>query len=328
MNKSTDLIKNPITVGVIGLIIGTLFGLVVLGWFVWPVQWIDATPAQLSADWQQVYLRMLIADFGANMNVPQSQLYYQGLGPKAGDVLAQVTQNPNGLSPELIASFTTQVATAAPAPTAAVEGGFNWLSILLPLLCVLLIVLIGVAVYLLLLRPRYKPSGSTEPTPAQQAAEARRQAATTDYAAQGTEPPIVQFMASYKLGDDLFDDSFSIDTQNGEFLGECGVGISESIGVGDPKKVTAFEVWLFDKNDIQTVTKVLMSAHAFNDDSIRQRLAAKGEAVQAFAGGDFTLDTQTLTMVARVVDMGYGEGAMPEDSYFDHLLLELAIWPK
>jgi hypothetical protein len=44
--------------------------------------------------------------------------------------------------------------------------------------------------------------------------------------------------------------------------GECGVGISETIGVGDPKKVTAFEVWLFDKNDIQTVTKVLMSAHA------------------------------------------------------------------
>ena len=90
---------------------------------------------------------------------------------------------------------------------------------------------------------------------------------------------MAQFMATYKLGDDLFDNSFSIDSPAGEFLGECGVGISETIGVGDPKKVTAFEVWLFDKNDIQTVTKVLMSSHAFNDDATRQRLAAKGEPI-------------------------------------------------
>jgi hypothetical protein len=33
-------------------------------------------------------------------------------------------------------------------------------------------------------------------------------------------------------------------------------------------------------------------------------------------------------MVARVVNMGYGEGAMPSESYFDNLLLELAIWQK
>jgi hypothetical protein len=328
MEKSTNLIKSPITVGIIGLIIGTLFGLVVLGWFVWPVEWTDATPAQMSADWQEVYLRLVITDFGVNQNVAQSQVYYEALGATADEALAQVTQNPETLSPELIASFTTQVAGTAPAPEEAAESGFNWLSVLLPLLCVLLLVLAGVAVYLLLLRPRYKPSGSTEPTPAQQAAEARRQTAVTDYTAQGTEAPIVQFMASYKLGDDLFDDSFSIDTQNGEFLGECGVGISEAIGVGDPKKVTAFEVWLFDKNDIQTVTKVLMSTHAFNDASIRQRLATKGEAVQAVPGSEFVLETQTLTMAARVVDMGYGEGAMPEESYFDHLLLELAIWQK
>ena len=64
----------------------------------------------------------------------------------------------------------------------------------------------------------------------------------------------------------VFDDSFSIDSPAGEFLGECGVGISETIGVGEPKKVTAFEVWLFDKNDIQTVTTVLMCKNAFEDD--------------------------------------------------------------
>jgi hypothetical protein len=139
---------------------------------------------------------------------------------------------------------------------------------------------------------------------------------------------MAQFMASYKLGDDLFDDSFSIDSPGGEFLGECGVGISETIGVGDPKKVTAFEVWLFDKNDIQTVTKVLMSAHAFMDDTVRQRLAAKGEPVQATPGSQVVLETATLQLVARVVDMAYGEGALPEESFFDNMIIELAVWQK
>ena len=66
-------------------------------------------------------------------------------------------------------------------------------------------------------------------------------------------------MTTYRQGDDLYDDSFSIDSVNGEFLGECGVWVSRKLSVlRDPKKVTALEVWLFDKNDIQTVTKILM----------------------------------------------------------------------
>jgi hypothetical protein len=111
-------------------------------------------------------------------------------------------------------------------------------------------------------------------------------------------------------------------------MGECGVGISDTIGVGDPKKVTAFEVWLFDKNDIQTVTKVIMSPHAFDDPTIRQRLESKGEAVLAESGKHVLLETATLQLEARVVEMTFGQGALPENSYFDRLTLELAVWPK
>lgn len=142
------------------------------------------------------------------------------------------------------------------------------------------------------------------------------------------EPPVVQFMTTYMLGDDLYDDSFSIDAPTGEFLGECGVGISETIGVGDPKKVTAFEVWLFDKNDIQTVTKVLMSSHSFNDPNVRQRLLAKGEPQLVEPGKRILLETASLQMEARIVDASYGGGSMPTNSYFDRLTLELAVWPK
>jgi len=135
-------------------------------------------------------------------------------------------------------------------------------------------------------------------------------------------------MTTYNLGDDLYDDSFSIDTPTGEFLGECGVGISETIGVGDPKKVTAFEVWLFDKNDIQTVTKVLMSEHAYNDPNLRQRLQSKGEPILVGVGTHVLLETATLQLQARVHDMSYGSGALPAGSYFERLTLDLQVFPK
>jgi len=142
------------------------------------------------------------------------------------------------------------------------------------------------------------------------------------------EPALAQFMTTYRLGDDLYDDSFSIDSPSGEFLGECGVGITETIGVGDPKKVNALEVWLFDKNDIQTVTKVLMSAHSFNDAATRQRLAAKGETLLVEPGQHFMMETATLQLEARVVDMVYARDAMPENSHFSRLTLEISVWNK
>ena len=89
----------------------------------------------------------------------------------------------------------------------------------------------------------------------------------------------------------LYDDSFSIETSSGEFLGETGVGISETLsGSSEAKQVTALEVWLFDKNDIRTVTKVLMTDQAFTDDALRAKLAPKGEAVQLEPGKKIILE--------------------------------------
>ena len=48
--------------------------------------------------------------------------------------------------------------------------------------------------------------------------------------------PVAQFMTTYMLGDDMYDESFTFDAPNGEFLGECGVSSSDIIGVGEPKR--------------------------------------------------------------------------------------------
>lgn len=229
---------------------------------------------------------------------------------------------------------------ATPATDTKTSGSKSNLTLLLGVMCALTLVVGGVLAFLLLRRKNANAGGSTsipaeayggedmeyvaEATSAGAATGGNKSRVNTDT----EEPPVVQFMTTYMLGDDLYDDSFSIDAPTGEFLGECGVGISETIGVGDPKKVTAFEVWLFDKNDIQTVTKVLMSAHAFNDPNIRQRLLAKGEPQMVEPGKRILLETASLQMEARIVDASYGGGALPSNSYFDRLTLELAVWPK
>ncbi|MGB4594797.1 MAG: hypothetical protein WBI14_02700 [Anaerolineaceae bacterium] len=142
------------------------------------------------------------------------------------------------------------------------------------------------------------------------------------------QKPLAQFMTTYMFGDDLYDESFTFDAPNGEFMGECGVSISDIIGVGEPKKISAFEVWLFDKNDVQTVTKVLMSQHVYNEPNLRQRLEMKGEPVMAEPGRQFALETATLRMEIRIIDTVYGEIPLPEKSYFQRSTLELTVVKK
>jgi len=144
--------------------------------------------------------------------------------------------------------------------------------------------------------------------------------------AQGA--PIHRFFTTYELGEDTYDESFSIETTLGEFLGECGVGISETIGQGSPDKVTALEVWLFDKSDIRTITTVLLSAHAYSNDQLRARLAPKGELVLAKTGEIFSLRTSSLGVFGVVQEMEYGTAEEPPPiSFFTRISVSLIAFP-
>lgn len=200
---------------------------------------------------------------------------------------------------------------------------------------VLLMLLVGLLGFLFLLGERFLGGGDdygnedVSRSASQQAAQIAMETPATDYSGLAEdERPIAQFMTTYMLGDDLYDDSFSIDDANGDFLGECGVGLGETIGVGDPKKVQTFEIWLFDKNDIRTVTRVLMSEHAFRDETLKARLQAKGEPAMAQPGQTFDLETASLRVVARIVDMQYGSGPLPPNSYFQQVTIELAAFKR
>lgn len=332
MDKIREYLRNPIITAVVGLVVGIIIGLPLLGWGVWPVKWKDAEPRLLRADLKTDYVCMMIDSYLVRQDPVAAKTRFDSLGPDAAALFAAFKPGTCNLNEGEINGFRAvvlgpsvpvPVTTLTPVTPTKTTGSKN-IGLVVGLCLVTLLVGAGL-VYLLVFRKR---GSSPAATPAAEAHEISRQAVQTDYTAQGQEPPIAQFMTTYMIGDDLYDDSFSIDSPTGEFLGECGVGISDTIGVGDPKKVTAFEVWLFDKNDIQTITKVMMSPYALADAAIRARLESKGEPVEATPDKRVLLETATLVMEARVVDLNLGGGALPENSYFDRLTLELAVWPK
>lgn len=348
MDKIQEYLKRPLITAGIGFLIGLIIGLPILGWGLMPVRWTDADPSYLRADLQEDYFCMVIHSFMKTGDSLQAKERLEGLGSVSEEKLAGLMPGDCGLSITDIDQFRTALGLAqivVPAEELAEQqeakpvdekvetedkkSDFNPF-MLVGVLCLITLVIGGALAYIFFIRKRNiggifpvrsKPEVSDTELDAYEGIPA-------EYSTPDQDVPITQFMSTYVSGDDLFDDSFSIDSPTGEFLGECGVGISETIGVGDPKKITAFEVWLFDKNDIQTVTKVLMSQHAFDDAAIANRLASKGEPVLLEPGGKVFLETATLVLEARVVDMNYGQGALPENSFFDRLTLELAVWPK
>jgi hypothetical protein len=316
----------------IGLFVGGLVLGLVWAYQIDPIDFVNATPSYLRADLQEDYLRMAIDSFRVNNSPDLALQRWNNLGVGAQQAYLNIQTNPGGQDPAVVKQFgdmiTNILATTGGQPTPTDTGGSSSLmnSALIGIGVILVLgVLAAGALYFFRLFGR---RGSGEVTTVMQAVEISKSAAKTNFEDLGLAPPITQTMTTYLLGDDLYDESFSIDTGAGEFMGEYGVGVSEVIGVGDPKKVTALEIWLFDKNDIKTATKVLMSQHAFSDVGIRSRLEPKGELVQVAPQAQILLETATLQLLATIVDLEYGKGPLPDNSYFERITMELAIWPK
>jgi hypothetical protein len=215
--------------------------------------------------------------------------YAENGEPNKAQSVSQFTSALSGSAPPLVSE--SAPATSTPQTRAPLVGSSRALA-----LCGILLLVVGlIALILVFSRQR---RASKRPVPGEAAPE---------WTGTGP-PPLLQRTSSYTLGMDNFDESFAIETEGNEWLGECGMGISESLDEGTPRRVTAFEVWLFDKPNTRTVTKVLMSDYANNNEALRNKLAARGEPVLAAPGETFTLETPALVVEAQIVEMEYGEG--------------------
>jgi hypothetical protein len=337
MDAINTLLERKWVIPLIAIIVGIGIGLF-YAWIISPVQWINGTPEQIRADLRQDYLRMIVDSYSVNADADLAIARYQNLGKYAQGTLEEVGANLGSIDAEALQNFRAAVeifapelpdqSSSSPNETSTDGGGIlDSVMKILPIFCAASAVVIVVGIVVIFLRRRserveeysdeYIPEPEYEPA---------------DFDLGFTESinsyePVATFRTIYSLGDDLYDDSFSIESTTGDFLGECGVGIGDIIGVGDPKKVSAFEVWLFDKNDIQTVTKVLMSSYAYDDDDTRSRLTAKGDPVLAESGGIIELETASLRVEARIVDLTYGQGALPPGSFFERIAIELRAFP-
>ena len=47
MDAVREQANRPLWVGIVSFVVGLFIGLVVLGWWLWPVQWTDAGPSDL-----------------------------------------------------------------------------------------------------------------------------------------------------------------------------------------------------------------------------------------------------------------------------------------
>ncbi len=315
---------------IIGIVLGLALGLL-FAWQIWPVEWSNATPGHLRSDFQRNYI-LWVADQYADdgdQALARARLgleyWEEGAFVAAVDALLDDTQG--GQEAIRLRALKILAETSTETPVEPAESGGGGVGGSLFKICgvgLLVVALVGAVAFLIMrIRTRQVAPevGGVVDTRA-----AREYEPVEDVVWGVDGPPLVEFPTTYVLGDDHYDPSFSIELENGEFMGECGVGVSETVGVGKPNKITAIEVWLFDKSDIRTVTKVLMSDYAFNDEALKTKLAPKGEPVLAGKDKDIVLETKTLRVRAHVSEVEYGTGDLPSHSFFDKVTIELRVW--
>ncbi|MCD4738178.1 MAG: hypothetical protein K8R89_02825 [Anaerolineae bacterium] len=330
-----------------GILVGIIIGLVFLGWWIWPVQWENASPGHLRSDFQLYYFQAVADEYASTHNMDAAReklgLTLEGRNSnpwlsdpatleKTLNTVLSTTGVTAGTAMDLFARdlATREEITLNPEQTAAEEtdpdpGRSSFITVVGLLFVV--IILAGSGYFLITRLRGDKPAKKA--TTGLAGAFGQITEEEPSIMEGEIESPLSSFSATYKLGDDFFDPSFSIEVSEGkDFLGECGIGISESIGAGGPKKVTALEVWLFDKSDIRTVTTVLASDYAYHDDNMNTKLAAKGNVVHVESGMKIVLETTALRVHIHVKDLTYAEGDLPDGSFFQQVSVELRAWAK
>jgi hypothetical protein len=328
-SKHRDLIMGV----VLGLIAGLLLGML-LFWQLFPVKWTDAHTFDLSAEAKTTYMALVADSFKLDKETARARQFLQGwtaeeMQQAIGDAIALYEEEGRPDKVQAVRDLGMALGIPEPVPPmptppqveSAVTG--IWDRLRVPCLVFVLVLL---ALVLAILGWRYlseRLGASPGPFPLERSERVSRRERQAGPGAVALGP----FVATYQLGEKAYDESFPIEAPSGEFLGECGMGISEAIGIGEADKATAFEVWLFDKSDIRTVTKVLMSDYAFHDDELQAKLSPKGETVLAEIGKSVILETNSLRVHVAITDLVYGEGELPPRSYFEVLAVEMVAMP-
>lgn len=333
------------------LVVGYIIGLI-SSYALFPVQFYNADPHTLSEGYRQEWVNLLAERYEQNtaIAIPSDEFNTQ--------IVNQLSQVENPLetaqslgiaNPDFLAlAQQASPGKAAPDPTSLWGSLSPWIigPIVIVVLAVILWLVWGLLIYGNLVEPlikRIKGGSEISDKGTQTTIDALRRAKQAEdqakeraasAASSGTQQDqpgtrIIHKASVYLQGRGSYDDSFEIENEDKRFFGECGSTIAETIGEGSPEKVTAVEVWLFDKEDfVRTLTNVFVSEYAYNDPAIRSKLETKGNLVLAKPQATTRLETKTLVMQATIVDLNYGTDTMPANSYFENMTVEIVVWHK
>jgi hypothetical protein len=346
--------------GLVGFVIGLIIGLV-WAWYVDPAYYAGgAYPNELSEFHQQSYVKSVSEAYFATNDVavaanrlnqftPQEKVTLLALTAKdfsekgqateaslVGDLAATLMQQEGWSTEDVGAGLSAAGATedfsvklgqvpmpvgaetpveAPPEATpAAEEGAGSNLFRILAIIFIIILAVVAVLYLLVRIKPKRKPRVQRIPPEMMVEEDSGLQ-------------PLRQWVGTYTLGQDTYDESFTVETPESDFLGECGMGIMDGFASGSPKKVLAFDVWLFDKTDIRTISTPVMSKFAFEDEILRSKLPPDTTPILAAEGTTFDIETTALMVKAKIEEVAYGEGP-PEMSYFTTLKISLSAYLK
>lgn len=311
----------------LAFLIGFLLGWLVIGWWLWPVQWINTDPWDLRPEFKKQYILMAADSYALSSNPELLRERFRGWPPE--DLAAFIDEvkreNPGN---ELLASRLETIKSALnlpePRTTPAVSepekrGPRVSIIIILGGLLALLIFALGVIYRAfkdkLIPWARQTPRRSVKPAPELKVVEGEYREI----------PLLARYSSKYTYGDVRFAESFSIESPQGDYLGECGIEASELVGSGDPPRIGAFEVWLFDKNLNRTISKIITVPGA--DEAMRaslKSLSISGEVLQAERGGIIDLVTDNLKVLVIINDLALGN----EGTFFTQLSTTFEIFLK
>jgi predicted flap endonuclease-1-like 5' DNA nuclease len=165
MDKTRTLI-----IGIIGLLVGLFIGLVVLGWWLMPVTWVNGTLENVNQETREQYLRMAIDSYTLNQNAELATQSYNQLGAYKESTLSEVYLSPEYQDQASIAAFAQAVGaseviastTPIPPPISAqpeIIGRTITQPIYAGLCCGLFLIFIGAIAVWLILRNSNKKAG-------------------------------------------------------------------------------------------------------------------------------------------------------------------------
>jgi hypothetical protein len=135
--------------------------------------------------------------------------------------------------------------------------------------------------------------------------------------------PVMTQLAIYSPGRN-FDESYEIELESGEFLGQSGTVIAEAV---DPDPV-AIEVWLFDMFTSKNIAKVFVTPQGYADPAIRSKLEADvdnpaTDIVVADLNNNIMIDTDKLRLQAEFSSLAFNANGR-----FENFNLQMRSWNK